>query len=79
MNTKAITPPQDAKPTILDKHGNELTIDELAWWSDLNGTHRPRMVTITQINVEEGLAYCRDDTGNHYMTVPEELIKNEEH
>ncbi|WP_286714975.1 hypothetical protein [Marinobacter sp. tcs-11] len=59
------------QPHTKDDHPIQ-TGDRL-WWSDLNGAEKPRWVEVKQIDLEEGLIFCKDQTDTNLMTVPEEL------
>lgn len=53
--------------------GQIITSGQRLFWADLNRFQRPRWVTVSHVDDEEGIVICRDDTGTHLMAVPEEL------
>lgn len=56
-------------------NGHPIEINDRLWWADQTENHKPRMVTVAFFDQEDGLIVCRDNTNQHYMTVPEELTK----
>lgn len=69
------TDTQTTNWTAFDKDDNPLAKEDRAWWSDQNGYHRPRTVTVEAFDQEEGIIICRDHCNVRYMTIPEELSK----
>lgn len=56
-------------------NGHPIEVNDRLWWADQCEQHEPRMVTVAFFDQEDGLIVCRDNTNQHYMTVPEELTK----
>jgi len=56
-------------------NGYAIEAGQQLWWADLNGMHKPRWVTVSHFDEDDGLIVCKDRTNQHYMTVPEELTK----